>query len=68
MFIKTQDVSKFVLFIVKGVEEIEQQNNTSSDYETPPVLPCKLVGLCSHQFNEIVNEQTRHFFVVEDKG
>ena len=50
------DVSKFVLSIVKGVEDIEQQNNTSSGYKTPPVLPCELVGLCSHQFNKIVNE------------
>ena len=62
-----QDVSKFVLSIVKGVEEIEQQNNTSSGYKTPPALPCELVRLCSHQFNKIVNEQTRQFLLSKTK-
>lgn len=63
-----RDVSKFVLSIVKGVEEIEQQNDTSSGYKTPPVLPCELVGLRSHQFNEIVNEQTRRFLSLKTKN
>ena len=62
-----RDVSKFVLSIVKGVEEIEQQNDTSSGYKTPPVLPCELVGLCSHQFNKIVNEQMRRFLSMKTK-
>lgn len=56
-----RDVSKFVLSIVIGVEDIEQQNDTSSGYELPPVLPYELVALRSHQFNEIISQQSRRY-------
>ena len=60
-----RDVSKFVLSIVIGIEEIEQQNDASSGFKVPPVLPCELVQLRSYEFNEIVAEQTRRYLCLK---
>ena len=59
-----RDVSKFVLSIVIGIESIEQQNDASSGYELPPVLPYELVALRSHEFNEIVVQQSRRYLSI----
>ena len=56
-----RDVSKFVISIVIGIEQIEEQNDTSSGYKVPPVLPSELVQLRSYEFNEIVAQQARRF-------
>ena len=51
-----RDVAKFMLSVVIG---IEQQNDASSGYKVPPVLPHELVKIRSYEFNAIVSEQTR---------
>mmetsp|Transcript_25482 Transcript_25482/g.53099 ORF Transcript_25482/g.53099 Transcript_25482/m.53099 type:complete len:719 (+) Transcript_25482:100-2256(+) len=56
-----RDVSKFVISIVIGIEEIGQQKDTSSGYKVPPVVPCELIKLRSFEFNQIVNHQARRF-------
>ena len=50
-------ISNFVLSLVEGIEE---QNDVSSGYTVPPVLPHELVKLCN-EFNAIVTKQTRRF-------
>ena len=56
-----RDVSKFVISIVIGIEEIEQQKDISSGYKVPPVVPCELIKLRSFEFSQIVNHQARRF-------
>ena len=56
-----RDVAKFVLALVGGIEEIEQQNDKSTGTKIPPVLPHDLIQLRSYEFNEIVSEQTKQY-------
>ena len=55
------DVAKFVLALVCGIEDIEQQNDSSSGTQVPPVLPIELIQLRSHEFNIIVSEQAKRY-------
>ena len=59
------DISKFVLSLVIGIEGIEGQNDASSGYKVPPVLPHELVKLRSYEFNVIVAEQTRQLLCLK---
>ena len=59
-----RDVSKFVLSIVIGIESIKKQNDASSGYELPPVLPYELAALRSHEFNEIVTQQSQRYLAM----
>ena len=54
-----KDISNFVLSLVLGFEEIEEQNDSSTGSKAPPVLPSELVKLRSFEFNEIVAEQEK---------
>ena len=60
-----RDVSKFVLSLVIGIEGIEGQNDSSSGYKVPPVLPHELVKLRSYEFNAIVAEQSRRLLCLK---
>jgi len=57
-----RDISKFVISLVIG---IEGQNDASSGYKGPPVLPHELVKLRSYEFNAIVAEQTRRLLCLK---
>ena len=59
-----RDVSKFVLSIVIGIESIKKQNDASSGYELPPVLPYQLAALRSHEYNEIVTQQSQRYLAM----
>ena len=63
-----RDISKFVLSLVIGIEGIERQNDVSSGYKVPPVLPHKLVKLRSYEFNAIVAEQTRQLLCLKTES
>ena len=62
------DISKFVLSLVIGIERIKGQNDSSSGYKIPPILPHELVKLRSYEFNAIVAEQTRQLLCLKTES
>ena len=52
-----RDIAKFVVSIIKGLDGIEQQHESSSGHKLPPVLPSELVKVRSHEFNGIISQQ-----------
>ena len=56
-----------MISIVRRIDRIEQQHDSSTGYKAPPVLPCELVKLRSHEFNKILDQQAERFLDIYSK-